>query len=70
MYYKLKLMRSTRLRSSIIQNQISEIGKIKPVAREINLNADRKRFWLGELKSVEDKTCNHSMPVTMNYFGI
>jgi|GEM_PF-2580511 hypothetical protein len=39
----------------IIQNQLSEIGKIKPIIREINLNADRKRIYLGELKSVDDK---------------
>ena len=42
--YKLSMLRSIRLRSSIIQNCLSYIGRIKPVTREINLNADRKRF--------------------------
>lgn len=70
LYYKLKLIRSTRLRTSIIQNKLSEIGKIKPITREINLNADRKRFWLGELKSVEDKECNESMPISLSHLVI
>lgn len=55
--------------SSIIRNRGAEIGKIKPVIREINLNADRKRSWLGELRSVEDNICNESMPKSLNYFG-
>jgi hypothetical protein len=68
LYYKLKLMRSARLRSSIIQNQLSEIGKIKPITREINLNADRKRLWLGELVSVEQRRMNDSVPICLNHF--
>jgi hypothetical protein len=68
LYYKLKLMRSARLRSSIIQNQLSEIGKIKLITREINLNADRKRFWLGNIKSVEERLCNESVPISLNHF--
>ncbi|HKU50546.1 MAG TPA: hypothetical protein VJP79_11385 [Nitrososphaera sp.] len=44
LYYKFKLMRSKRSCSSILQNQLSEIGKIRPITGEINLNADRKRL--------------------------
>jgi hypothetical protein len=58
LYYKLRMLRSIRLRSSIIQNQLSDIGKIKPVIREINLNADRKRMWLGRVQSVDAQVCN------------
>ena len=68
LYLKLKVMRSTRLRSSILQNKLSEIGKIKTITREINLNADRKRFWLGDIKSIEEKVCNESMPISFNHF--
>jgi hypothetical protein len=70
LYYKLKLMRSPRLRSSIIQNKLADIGKIKPITREINLNSDGKRFWLGELRSVEERTCNDSMPISLNHFSM
>ncbi|MDH3312439.1 MAG: DNA polymerase, partial [Nitrosopumilus sp.] len=69
LYYRFNVLRSNRLRSSIIQNNISEIGKIKPITREFNLNADRKRFWLGHIESMEDKIMNESMPLLMNYFN-
>jgi hypothetical protein len=68
LYYRLKLRRNTRLRSSILQNRLSEIGEIKPVTREINLNADRKRFWLGTITSVELREFNDSMPISFNHF--
>ncbi len=65
---QLEVKRNTRLRSSILQDNLSEIGKIKSITREINLNADRKRFWLGKIESVESKTMNESVPISMNYF--
>ncbi len=66
---KIKLLRSARLRSSILQNNISEIGRIKEYEREVNLNADRKRFWLGTIKSTDDKIMNESVPISLNYFS-
>ena len=36
--------------------------------REVNLNADKKRFWLGEIESIDSKIMNESMPISMNYF--
>ena len=62
------MLRNNRLRSSILQNTICDIGKIKPETREFNLNADRKRFWLGRIESIEDKIMNESMPLSLNYF--
>ncbi|MGH9877174.1 MAG: DNA polymerase, partial [Nitrososphaerales archaeon] len=70
LYYKLRLLRGTRLRSSIIQNRLSEIGKIKPITREINLNADRKRFWLGTIRSIDDRVTNDSLPLSLNHFDM
>lgn len=35
----------------------------------VNLNADRKRFWLGKLQSVNDKVCNDSEPMSLNHFA-
>jgi hypothetical protein len=69
LYYKLKMLRSIRLRSSIIQNCLSDIGKIKPIIREINLNADRKRLWLGRIESVDARVCNDSMPISLSHFA-
>jgi len=56
------------LRSSILQDKIKDIGKIKPDTREFNLNADRKQFWLGRIESMDDKIMNESMPLSLNYF--
>ena len=49
--------------------EISEIGKIKPHVREVDLNADNKRFWLGQLSKI-DNTKNCSMPLSCNHFQI
>jgi len=65
---KIKLLRSGRLRSSILQNSISDIGKFKVIEREVNLNADRKRFWPDKITSIDQKFLNESIPISLNYF--
>lgn len=40
-----------------------------PVRRLVNLNADRKRFWLGTLESLDDGKCNDSVPISMSQFS-
>jgi len=69
LYYRFKVLRSSRLRSSILQDKIHDIGKIKPFVREVNLNADRKRFWLGNLTAINHET-NDSTPISLNHFEI
>ena len=68
LFYKIKVLRNSRLRSSIRQNKISEIGKIKEVTKQFNLNGDRKRLWLGKIESIELKVRNESSPISMNFF--
>ena len=68
LYYRFKVLRNNRLRSSILQNALSKIGIIKEETREVNLNADRKRFWLGRIESMDDKVMNDSMPINPNFF--
>jgi len=53
---------------AIIQNKIYEVGIIKPKTKEVNLNGDRKRLWMGKLKSMDDEIMNDSMPLLLNYF--
>lgn len=65
---KIKVLRNTRLRSSILQNNIKDIGKIITVSKEINLNADRKRLWLGKINDINQKEYNDSMPISLNHF--
>jgi|APSaa5957512535_1039671.scaffolds.fasta_scaffold04124_9 hypothetical protein len=66
LYYKFNVLRNSRLRSSIIQNKIADIGKIRPIEREVNLNADRKRLWLGKILRI-DESMNNSMPISLNF---
>ena len=46
LYLVLMPTRSASLKECIIQNRIQDIGKIKPIKKMVNLNADRKRLWL------------------------
>lgn len=64
----LRVERAQNLECAILQNKISEIEKFNEVIREINLNADRKRSWLGRIESVEDKRHNDSFPISLSQF--
>jgi hypothetical protein len=66
MYLVLTPTRGASLREYIIQGRIQDIGKIRPITRLVNLNADRKRFWLGTLRSIDDRRCNDSVPLSLN----
>ncbi len=67
LFYKFKVNRNNRLRYSILSYKISDIGKISAITREINLNADRKRLWLGKIKSIDQSYCNQSIPISLNH---
>ena len=41
--------------------------KIRSRIKKINLNADRKRMWIGELDGINEKS-NGSVPLSFNYF--
>jgi len=68
LYYRFKILRSGRLRSSILQDSISEIGKIKEHTREVDLNADRKRLWLDSIQNIDSKIMNESLPISFSHF--
>ena len=68
LYMEYEINRTRQLASSIIQNKIHEIGRIKKETREINLNADEKRFWMESLSSISDKKLNHSFPLNPQIF--
>lgn len=68
LFLKLEELRNTRLRSGIILNKIHEIGNLRVKIRQIDPNADNKRLWLGEITSINDKICNDSIPLPLNYF--
>ena len=39
----------------------------KEKTREFNLNADRKRFWLGRIDDINQTTCNESVALSLNF---
>lgn len=59
--------RNTTLKMAIIQNRITDIGKIKSKTKQIDLNADRKRQWFGKLTGISDGSYNDSMPLSLNF---
>ncbi|MDH3678195.1 MAG: hypothetical protein OEQ12_07840 [Nitrosopumilus sp.] len=61
-------MRVNRLRTAILSDSIGDIGKFSTVERMVNLNADRKRLWLGRIESMNGGVMNESMPISMNQF--
>ncbi len=63
LYYKYLVLRTKKLASAIIQNQIEQVGRLKEESREINLNGDDKRFWLSRLYKTNDGKINKSFPL-------
>ena len=39
------------------------MGKIEEYERKINLNSDKKRFWLSDLESLNDDSFCDSVPI-------
>jgi len=68
-WYDLSKNTSKKIVSTIIQNQISDIGKIKQETREVNLNGDDKRFWLGRLVDINDNKMNNSTSLNPEFFA-
>lgn len=68
LYLKLEELRNTRLRSGIILGKIPDIGHLQVKIRQVDPNADNKRFWLGEITSIDDKTMNESIPLSLTHF--
>ena len=46
----------------------SKISRIKEETREVNLNGDDKRFWLGRLVDINDKQSNNSTSLNPEFF--
>ena len=69
LYQVMKVLRVNRLRTSILTNSISEIGKFKTVERLVNLNADRKRAWFEEITDINEKKMIDSAPISLSFFN-
>jgi len=68
LYYKYLVLRTKKLASAIISNQIDSIGVLKEETREVGLNADSKRFWLNRLTSINELKSNKSTSLNPQAF--
>jgi len=67
LYQVLKILRSGRLRTSILSDDISAIGKFTTIERRVNLNADQKRLWFEKIRNVNDKKLIDSIPISLSF---
>ena len=51
-----------------MKTEFQILGRSKTCEKEVNLNADEKRFWLGSLKNITEKTKNRSYPLNPQIF--
>ena len=66
LFIKVKSTKTTHIKGGIKYNRIKDIGKIGEYEKKINLNSDKKRFWVADLESLKEKTCYHSAPWNAN----
>ena len=66
---ELRRLRPVRLKSAILRGRIQDVGKFRTFTREIDLNADRKRFWPARITSVHSDLCVGSSPHDVNLGG-
>ena len=69
LYIKVKTTKNTHIKSGILFNKLKDVGKIEEYEKKINLNSDKKRFWLSELKSLNDGTFCDSMAMPIDLVG-
>jgi len=68
LFQVMKVLRTNRLRSSILSGNVSYVGRFQTIERRVNLNADDKRIWFEKLSDINDGKIIHSLPVSLNYF--
>ena len=69
LYLKYVESKNTRLKTAIMENRLSDIGKIKPKLKRIDINGDRKRFWPQKLSGINTNELNDSVPISLNHFA-
>ncbi|MCH7560149.1 MAG: DNA polymerase, partial [Thaumarchaeota archaeon] len=67
LYQVMKVLRTNRLRSSILSGKIKDVGKFHTIERRVNLNADDKRMWFEKINNVNDLKLIDSLPISMNF---
>ena len=69
LYISVKSTKITHIKSGILFNRLKDVGKITPYEKKMNLNSDKKRFWLNSLESLDDEKMCDSMPIPIDLVG-
>jgi hypothetical protein len=69
LYISVKSTKITHIKSGILFNRLKDVGKIIPYEKKMNLNSDKKRFWLDSLESLHDGKMCDSMPIPIDLVG-
>jgi hypothetical protein len=69
LYIAVKTTKTTHIRSAIKYNKLGQMGKIEKYDKHIDLNSDKKRIWLTDLKSLRDGSSCDSIPLNMDQVG-
>lgn len=69
LYQIMKVLRVGRLRTAVLSDSISGIGKFSEARRLVNLNADRKRLWFEDLRDINDNTMIDSIPISLSFMS-
>ena len=69
LYILVETTRTTHIKSGILYNILKKVGKIEEYEKKINLNSDKKRFWLSELKSLNDGSFCDSVAMPIDLVG-
>jgi hypothetical protein len=67
LYQVMKVLRTNRLRSSILSGNVSKVGKFQRIERRVNLNADDKRMWFENIRNVNDGKIIDSIPLSPSF---
>ncbi len=52
----------------LIQISGSILPRNTKISKVLSVNLIKKRFWLGEIESIDSKMMNDSVPISLNYF--
>jgi len=70
LYQVMKVLRTNRLRSSILSGNVKDVGKFNVIERRVNLNADDKRMWFENIQDMKSNKIIESIPISLNYLQI
>ena len=52
----------------MLNNSLSDIDKFSTTTKDLDINADRGRFWMGKLTDVRKNETNYSAPFSFPEF--